>query len=194
MKAWALIILSLFMAVPLHAEQLVSDCTIIFHATSPLPDFDGEGDCDPFVVTIRELEQGKRQVEPWAIRIPLSTLRTGLAPRDSQMQQMFESEVYPTILGEMGSFDPDQWLAAVHAGNGPVVYPFPLTMHGLTRNVEAEVDRFFAEDGRIELDFSFDILLTDYGMKLPRLFGMRMVDDLVNIEVLVKMKKEISEE
>jgi polyisoprenoid-binding protein YceI len=110
----------------------------------------------------RGLLQGRvcLDLSAWDSREPL---------RDRHTREMFQVDRYPQACLSIQGWDPGQNLLQG-----------TLSLHGVERRVAVPV-RYTLEPGGKALSFegSFELLLSDYGLKAPSFMGMRVQDRVV---------------
>lgn len=161
------------LAVDYHAE-----CTIAFQASATLHDFQGAGQCQPFIVH----EEGGILNIP-VVRVPVAGLDTGNTKRDQQMREMFEAERFPLITGRSGTVSLSvvrQALADPDAATPDI--PVQLKIRHIEQEILATVRNFGAQNDEIKADLEFSVSLAAFQLEPPSLLGIIRVGDRIDVK------------
>jgi polyisoprenoid-binding protein YceI len=132
------------------------------------------------------------QLEGWidlssgelAFELELETLKTGIDMRDRHMYDALETDSFPTARfeGRLLNEPPDE------GEMGAATVEGTFTIHGESKEIEVTgvMGRL---DGRIELEASFSIKITEYGMERPG-FSFTSVRDKHEIDVEAQLTPE----
>lgn len=123
-----------------------------------------------------ELNDGARAdaVTPSArIELELDALKSGNGLYDREMMRRADARRYPTIVGELKELTP--------LGDGRYRVKGDLTFHGVTREVEGDVNVKVA-DGKLEMEGEQTFDIRDFDMQPPKILMLKVHPD-VNVRL-----------
>jgi polyisoprenoid-binding protein YceI len=127
-----------------------------------------------------ELVQAEGRLQlglPTHVELEANLLKSGNALVDRELKNRLEIRKYPRVVGEVRE---------VKALDDGTRYHLrgDLTLHGVTRSLEADVTLRRIDDGAIELEGEKQIDMRDFGLNPPKLFIFRVYPE-VQIKVRV---------
>ena len=106
--------------------------------------------------------------------VPIASLDSGNATRDSNMRAMFHSDRYPDIRVALRGVDP----AAVQRDHALVA---SLTIGETTHDVTARIANWSQDGGRVGFDADAEVSLDAFGLEAPSVLGIVRVADIVKV-------------
>jgi len=159
----------------LAADVTANKTDVTFHISHPAKEYDAKllpggakiiGSFDP-------ADLGKTGFD---VKISVDKFNSDNTRRDSHMMEVLEGLVFPHITwkvrkldGATGPIKPGQYKAF---GSGP------LTVHGVTKPLDAQVVLDIAENGNVTVTSSFSISLEEFGIERPTLVFVPIADDV----------------
>jgi hypothetical protein len=190
-KILACMAILLLLATTATALTLEGSCDIRFSGQSTLHGFDGKVACQPFVLTSENEAEKNGIIRQPAVKVLVAEMDTGNSGRDKKMHAMFEQGIYPQIQGLFADLDPDrvlqQW-QAVDAAPGHL--EFNLRIREISQQVEAEVSNLLVTPEQISFAMKFPLSLASFKLQPPSVFGFIKVDDLVQVEISVVLRRQ----
>lgn len=117
-----------------------------------------------------------------SVELSLATLETGLALRDRHMKEKYlEVEKHPITRLEISPIQLPASLLGAPGGSETVKIPGQLTLHGVTKPVEAQATLTRKEQA-LQVQASLALKLPDYGIEIPKFAGITVAED-VTIDV-----------
>jgi polyisoprenoid-binding protein YceI len=114
---------------------------------------------------------------PTHVEIDANLLKTGNSLADRELENRLEVRKYRRVVGEVREVKP------LASGSGHHIRG-DLTLHGVTRSLEANVTLKVIDDKTIELQGEKVIDMREFGLKPPKLFIFRVFPE-VQIKVYV---------
>ncbi len=149
-----------------------STSTVTYSMKHPMHDWDGVSKDVNAVIVYNDESKAIEQV---AVAIPVASFDSDNSNRDSHAVEAMEGLKYPKVT--FSSSD-------VKSDGGNITAKGNLTFHGLTKPIEIKGTR--KEVGnKLQIDGSFDFLLTDFKVEQPSLLGVKS-------ENQVKMKFKVN--
>lgn len=167
---------ALFIAAPASAKDIeTGKVDVTFHISHPAKEYDA--------FLMPDGGYGKIGVEPTAIEnttamftIKVDHFSSDNTRRDSHMLEVLEAFVYPTIewkvdkvTGLSGALTPGHYQGKASG---------PLTVHGVTKNLETPIELTVGAQGELTIGAKFTILLEDYGIDRPTLVFVPIENEL----------------
>lgn len=160
-----------------HAgETWQGRCDVEFRGSAPMDRFRGKAEARPFDVDVSDGENGAKRAA-WTVEVSPGGMTTFKKARDREMHEMFHVAEFPLISGVASNVD----LPGPDGGQQPVMIPFSLTMHGVTRPMTAAVSNYNDSGDRISFDASFVVSVKSFNLRPPVLMGMIHVRDTVPV-------------
>ena len=164
-----ILLLPVFAFVPtIEGRKIVADkkaSTVTYAMSHPMHDW--EGVCKD-VSAIIVYDDNTKAINQVAVSLKLDTFDSGNANRDSHALEVMEALKYPKVVFTSN---------AIKAVNNTLTAEGNLTFHGITKPVKMVVTR---EDSanKIVLEGKFDILLSEFQVERPSLFGVKTKDEV----------------
>lgn len=178
--------LGLFFSVAglLPARALNGQCTIDFHGSSTLHDFDGQVHSQPYEVEIHREADG---TERWNATLSVHSVEmdTQNTRRDKNMRSWLRVADFPLIEGVICGTNPSIY----RGGKDSPPLPITLTLVGRQKILSTAVRNWQETDREILFHVEFAISLKEFGLQPPSLLGMIRVQDRVDIICHVKLLK-----
>jgi len=161
-------------------EYLTTNGKVIFLSKAPLNEFEGESNSLNGLVNL--------ETNLLDFFVDLNTLKTGIGLRDSHMRENYlETDQFPfaEFTGKLVQ------LPTLIAGTKtPVKAVGKFKIHGIEREMEVSGYLTLEQNGKIELNASFEILLADYKIALPKLVFYELAEEQkVTINAILTQKK-----
>lgn len=119
------------------------------------------------------------------VRVPLSTLRTGVANRDQHMYEVLDVGKYPFVVFKgVGRLQPGGQLPS-----GPLTLDGQLELHGVTRAVSVPVTVERRPDGALRARGRFVISLDAFRIERPSLLFVK-IEDGCRIDLDLVLREE----
>lgn len=164
----------------LGQEYLTKNGKVVFLSKAPLNEFEGESGSLNGLVNL--------ETNLLDFFVDLNTLKTGIGLRDSHMRENYlETDQFPfaEFTGELV-----QLPTLVMSTKTPVKAVGKFKIHGIEREIEVSGFLTLAQNGKIELEASFEILLSDYQIALPKLVFYELAEEQkVTINATLTQKK-----
>jgi polyisoprenoid-binding protein YceI len=116
------------------------------------------------------------------LSLPVDRLQSGNALEDRELRRRIDARRFPTIVGELTA------MKAVGADSRYLVTG-DLTVRGVTRSYEDEMEFAFLDDGTIRAGGRSTFDVRDFGMEPPRIL-MFKVEPEVQVRVEIIARKE----
>ncbi|HBH82575.1 MAG TPA: YceI family protein [Bacteroidales bacterium] len=157
--------------------------TITFFSTAPIEDIKAS---NISFASYIDIEKGTV-----SFTVPI----TGFIFKKSLMQQHFneqymESEKFPSAFFE-GKFDKSRFSLPMTGKKVKTRVIGNLTIKGITRKINEEIELIIS-DGRISGICKFNVKLTDYDIKIPRMF-VKNIAEVIEVTIDVIYKKNYVE-
>ncbi len=182
MHRFVLTALLLLLAAPAWAVDVdTQDIGISFHIAHPAKEFDGKllAGGGKATLTMDPSDLSKTGVD---VAIQVGFFNSENKRRDSHMIEVLEGLIFPSIdwkvQGVSGATGP------VTVGEHKVVAKGPLTLHGVTKDIEVPVKLTVGADGAVVADAEFSVSLEAYEIDRPTLVFVP-IEDIVPIKVRV---------
>lgn len=179
MKYLLVLVLVFVLPLPCLAIEYSGNCSIVFHGSSTLHDFQGNGSCQPFTV-----KENAGTMIPPELKVVVAEMETGNAKRDKKMREMFAEEQFPLITGTSSPISLDDLRRRLELGKdsaGDVT--INLKIRDITRPVKTTVHNIVITDSTIKADMDFPLFLADYQLKPPSVLGLIRVGDRIDVTV-----------
>jgi polyisoprenoid-binding protein YceI len=161
-------------------EYLTTKGQVTFLSKAPLNEFEGKSSSLNGLVNL--------ETNLLDFFVDLNTLKTGIGLRDSHMRENYlETEKFPfaEFTGNLV-----QLPTLVMANKTPVKAVGKFKIHGIERDIEVLGFLTLIQNGKVELDTSFEILLSDYQIPLPKLVFYELAQEQkVTINAILTQKK-----
>lgn len=161
-------------------EYLTTKGEVIFLSKAPLNEFEGKSSSLNGLVNL--------ETNVLDFFVDLNTLKTGIGLRDSHMRENYlETDQFPfaEFTGKLV-----QQPTLILGTKTPVKALGKFKIHGIEREIEVPGFLTLAQNGRIELDASFEILLSDFEIALPKLVFYELAEEQkVTINAILTQKK-----
>lgn len=180
LTALTLLLCSLFAYLP-ASETYEGVCQSRFSGTSSLRNFSGQVTSKPFKVTI-DIKDNQLFAN-WDTPITVKKMKTSNTIQDSKMYEMFNYQKYPIIKGHFTNLN----LSKLSKQS---TVPFTLTIRKKKKVIHAEVTDWKISDSKISFSLKFPVLLSDFQLKPPSLFGTVKVGDEVTVKSKFTLTKQ----
>jgi polyisoprenoid-binding protein YceI len=161
-------------------EYLTTKGQVTFLSKAPLNEFEGKSSSLKGLVNL--------ETNLLDFFVDLNTLKTGIGLRDSHMRENYlETDKFPfaEFTGKLV-----QLPTLVMANKTPVKAVGKFKIHGIERDIEVLGFLTLIQNGKVELDTSFEILLSDYQIPLPKLVFYELAQEQkVTINAILTQKK-----
>jgi polyisoprenoid-binding protein YceI len=161
-------------------EYLTTKGQVTFLSKAPLNEFEGKSSSLNGLVNL--------ETNLLDFFVDLNTLKTGIGLRDSHMRENYlETDKFPfaEFTGNLV-----QLPTLVMANKTPVKAVGKFKIHGIERDIEVLGFLTLIQNGKVELDTSFEILLSDYQIPLPKLVFYELAQEQkVTINAILTQKK-----
>lgn len=159
----------------LAADVTASEADVTFHISHPAKEYDAHllagganivGRFDP-------TDLGKTGFD---VKISVDKFNSDNTRRDSHMMEVLEGLIFPNITWKVTSLD--GVTGPINPGQYKAYAAGPLTVHGVSKTLEAKVALDIAENGNVTVSTSFSISLEDYAIERPTLVFVPIKDEL----------------
>ena len=156
---------ALALAQPKRVESLKDDSWVAYKLVHPLHEVEAKS---KDVMFLFEIDEAAKTIEHVTARVDVTTFDSGNSNRDSHAMEVIEALTYPEA--SFTSTSVQQSGDSVHVtGN--------LTFHGVTRSINVNgVARW--SPGRLDVDGSFTISMTEFKIERPTLLMIPVEDGL----------------
>jgi polyisoprenoid-binding protein YceI len=180
MKWLGLFIAFLFSFPTLSQEYLTKNGEVTFLSKAALNEFEGKSSRLNGLIDI-----DKNLLDFF---IDLNTLKTGIGLRDSHMRENYlETDKFPFAEFTGKIIGTPQLTIGQKV---PVIATGTFKIHGVERQIEVSGFLTKLQNGKIELDTSFTILLSDYKIPIPKLVFYELAEEQkVTIKATLTQKK-----
>jgi hypothetical protein len=169
---------------PVLAMELRGECTVHFAGSSTLHDFDGTGNCMPFVLQATENPNGESFVPETVLIVPVAGMQTGNSSRDEKMRDMFDAAHFPQISGILDGAPLLELRRHLHdAARGSHSFPIRMRIRDVESPIAARVTRLTDDAGGLNVDLEFPVSLNAYQLEPPSVLGLIHVADEVRVKV-----------
>lgn len=169
------------------AATLDGSCAIRFVGKSTLHDFDGRVACQPFALVVEGDDSVAQVIRQPLVEISVGEMDTAHDGRDEKMHAMFESDRYPLIRGRFADLDPAALLEQLRTGGSDL--DFILQIRDIGLPVRAAARNLKVTPEQITFELQFPLSLSSYRLEPPSVLGLIRVDDLVRVEVNVRLQR-----
>jgi hypothetical protein len=190
----ALLFVAAFAAPAEAAEsgsRYVGRCDVVFLGDSTLDSFTGEVTNLPVKVLCSTNDTGKALLNA-RLGISPYCLSTHNKKRDANMYKMFGADRFTNILVVVtnAALDARQLSLKISRAN-PGFVPLQVTMHGITRELQATLVDPEIDEEDLEFGLETALSLKDFKLEPPSmLLGAVVVRDTVKLKAHVKLQKE----
>jgi polyisoprenoid-binding protein YceI len=156
---------------------------VSFHAEDTYDAFDGKtSDVSGTIVA----DAAKPAAATIDIRINVDALDTGVSMRNKEMRERYlETNKWPLATFKSVSVSGPQTVAANQPAEFSVAGDF--TLHGVTKRITIPVRVVLIGDGRLHATSSFNVHMTDFGIRVPHNVLVTVNDDVpVRLDVIAK--------
>lgn len=161
-------------------EYLTTKGDVIFLSKAPLNEFEGKSSLLNGLVNL--------ETNVLDFFVDLNTLKTGIGLRDSHMRENYlETDQFPfaEFTGKLV-----QQPTLIVGSKTPVKAVGKFKIHDIEREIEVPGFLTLAQNGKIELEACFEILLSDYKIALPKLVFYELAEEQkVTINAILTQKK-----
>ena len=120
---------------------------------------------------------------PFRVEVDAEKLRSGNALMDGELQRRLETRKFPRVVGEVRAAEPrSDGVRWILRGD--------LTLHGVTRATDADVQVRAVDDRTIEIEGEKTIDMRDYGLTPPKLLILKVHPDVKVRARLVAEREE----
>lgn len=174
-------ILALFLSYSASGQEfLTKNGEVTFLSKAPLNEFEGKSD---FLNGLIDIDKNLLD-----FFLDLNTLKTGIGLRDSHMRENYlETDQYPfaEFTGKI-TLMPELLIGE----RMPVKATGTFKIHGVERQVEVSGSLTKIQNGKVELNGSFTIKLSDYKISIPNLIFYELAEEQkVTIKATLTEKK-----
>jgi len=189
MRQLILLILALLcLAAPTLALELRGECRVHFTGSSTLHDFDGTGNCEPFVLRVAETAGGEAIVPETVLTVSVAGMHTGNASRDEKMREMFDADRFPLIAGVLGRAPMAELRRQLHdAARGGRSFPLRLRIRDADVPVAARLTLLSDDAQGLSFDLEFPVSLAGYRLEPPSVLGLIRVADEVRVRISLRL-------
>lgn len=178
---WIGLFFGLFFVFPAFGQEyLTKNGEVIFLSKAPLNEFEGKSSS---LNGLLNLESNLLD-----FFVDLNTLKTGIGLRDSHMRENYlETDQFPfaEFTGKMS-----QMPTLVLGTKTPVLAQGKFKIHGVEREIEVAGFLTLLQNGKVDLNASFEILLSDYEIPLPKLVFYELAEaQKVTVNAILTQKK-----
>ncbi len=181
---WAVVIGLFVTGLPaVHAQNTWTGAAeITFHGTSPLSDFTGTVPCDPFTVTVRDLDKGLKQASVGgSVAVNSADMDTANETRDAKMHDLMKVKDHPHIIGAVEDLHLSE--TGLNEKGEPTSLPFTLTLLGKDLPMKGTLTNWRAGRAKVSFTLSFPVSLKRAGIEAPTLLKFFHVDDRIDVTV-----------
>lgn len=164
----------------LGQEYLTDNGEVVFLSKAPLNEFEGKSSSLNGLINL--------ETNLLDFFVDLNTIKTGIGLRDSHMRENYlETDQFPfaEFTGKLSVLP-----TLVMDSKTPVKAKGKFKIHGIEREIEVSGFLTLLSNGKMELDASFEILLSDYEIPLPKLVFYELAEEQkVTIKARLTPKK-----
>jgi polyisoprenoid-binding protein YceI len=161
-------------------EYVTTKGQVVFLSKAPLNEFEGKSGSLHGLVNLES--------NLLDFYVDLNTLKTGIGLRDSHMRENYlETDKFPfaEFTGKLV-----QQPNLIWGTKTSVKAVGKFKIHGIEREIEVFGFLMLAQNGKLELDASFTILLSDYNIPVPKLVFYELAEEQkVSINAILTQKK-----
>ncbi len=139
--------------------------TVTYAMSHPAHDWEGTS---KYVNAVIVYDDATKSINQVAVSLKVDSFDSGNANRDSHAIEVLEGLKFPKV-----TFSSNK----IRASNNTITAEGNLSFHGVTKPVTMTVIRT-ESDNRLELNGKFDILLSDFNIDRPSLFGIKTKDEV----------------
>ncbi len=189
MRLTFLLIMALVLSTaPALALELRGECRVHFTGSSTLHDFDGTGNCEPFVLRTTETAGGKAVVPETVLTVAVAGMQTGNASRDEKMRQMFGADRFPVIAGVLDGAPLAELRRQLHEANrGAQSLPLRLRIRDVEVPASIRVTQLVDDAGGLSFDLEFPVSLAACRLEPPSVLGLIRVADEVRVKISLSL-------
>ncbi|WP_111670982.1 YceI family protein [Algoriphagus litoralis] len=180
MRRFLILIVFFFHTEAFSQEYLTKDGEVVFLSKAPLNEFEGRSNSLNGLVNLES--------NLLDFFVDLNTLKTGIGLRDRHMRENYlETDQFPfaEFTGKMSPM-PTLVLGSKTAVNAQGKFK----IHGVEREIEVTGFLTLLQNGKVELHASFEVLLSDYEIPLPKLVFYELAEaQTVTIQAILSQKK-----
>ncbi len=133
---------------------------------------------------IGALAAGEKAVTTVVLRVPAARLDCANETMNSHMRKAIKADVNPLITFELGSYE-----LAIAATGAQAKLAGTLSLGGATKPIALDVALVRDSAGALRVTGSYDLRMTEYGLKAPSLMmGAMKVKEMVKIGFDLKLK------
>ncbi|WP_297337534.1 YceI family protein [Algoriphagus sp.] len=161
-------------------EFLTKEGEVVFLSKAPLNEFEGTSSSLNGLLNLN--------TNLIDFFVDLNTIKTGIGLRDSHMRENYlETDQFPfaEFTGKMSQ------IPVLEQGvKTPVIAQGKFKIHGVEREIEVVGFLTLLQNGKVELKASFEILLSDYQIPIPKLVFYELAESQkVTVNALLSPKK-----
>jgi hypothetical protein len=189
MRQTFLLIMALVLSIgPALALELRGECRVHFTGSSTLHDFDGTGNCEPFVLRLTETTGGEVIIPETVLAVAVAGMQTGNASRDDKMRQMFGADRFPVIAGVLDGAPLAELRRQLHeADRGAQPLPLRLRIRDVEVPASPRVTQLVDDARGLSFDLDFPISLAAYRLEPPSVLGLIRVADEVRVKISLSL-------
>ena len=175
-SGWMVLALSCAAAQTKWNESIKNETSVTYLLSHPLHHMEStskEIDCR------MEIDFAKKEIKTVSAQIDVMTFNSGNSNRDSHAMEVIDAITYPDVIFSSTSI--------IQSGDS-LMTKGKLTFHGITKDIViASVIEW--SPGRLEVNGSFDLSLTDFKVERPSLLGIKC-DDALKFSLTAVFKLE----
>ena len=173
--------LVLALAVSVRAETFVihaggKNNEVVFESKAPMESFKGRTNQISGSIEA-DLSQLADSLS-FRIEVDLASLDTGIGLRNQHMRDNhLETDTFPIAVFAGGNVESTTSPALTRGASATVRLAGELSLHGVTRPVEIDVNLTLAESGVLNVSGDFVINLSDHDIKRPKFLVLKLADE-----------------
>lgn len=180
MKRWCVVLFFFLGLSAFGQEYLTKTGEVTFLSKAPLNEFEGQSKSLNGLINL--------ETNLLDFYVDLNTIKTGIGLRDSHMRENYlETDRFPfaEFTGKLV-----QLPTLIMGAKTPVKALGTFKIHGVERQIEVSGSLTQLQNGKIELDATFIVLLSDYNIPLPKLVFYELAQEQqVTIKAILTQKK-----
>ncbi len=160
----------------LWSQDYKSKASVSFVGDARVHEFKGHAESAAAALSLNDQKQLNGKMS-----LSIADISTDKDARDTEMQHMFESKVFPLITANFGNAKLDE----------SVPFAFRLEIHGVSQKVEGTLSELKVSDKELGFQVKFPVSLEAFKLVAPSfMFGVIKVKDKVDVTVVVTTIKE----
>ena len=165
----------LFSGSSLAADVKANSTDVVFHISHPAKEYDATllpGGAD----IIGSFDPTDLAKTGFDVKISVDKFNSDNTRRDSHMMEVLEGLIFPHITWKVRKVD--GLAGPIQAGSYKGFASGPLTVHGVTKTLDAPIEMKITESGEVTVKSSFSISLEEFDIERPTLVFVPIADDL----------------